>query len=295
MVSVTSSILATLVYADIFDYPLCREEIWKYFIGKHTTYAKFCAALEKLIKSKKITQIRGQYFLSRRSSLVNLKLRRQKSARKKLPIAQNTARLMQLVPSVWLVGISGGLAMNNAPTKDDIDLFIITAPHTLWITRLLVTLWLDIWGKRRRPGDQDFQNKICLNMFMDGAKLKLPKDKQNLFTAHEIAQLKPIFDRQQIYQRFLQANSWVEKFLPHILKKYPLIRLPNKIQTNSLICQINKLCQRLQLWHMQKRRTDEKITPTLLMFHPQDIKESVRKAYFFRLQKLGIDKPRWSI
>ena len=51
-------------------------------------------------------------------------------------------------------------------------------------------------------------------MFMDGQKMRFPKSEQDIYTAHEIVQLKPLVDKQETYKRFLWQNRWLQEFLP---------------------------------------------------------------------------------
>ncbi len=105
--------------------------------------------------------------------------------------------------------------MDNVDRKDDIDLFIITKRNRLWTTRLFATIVVDLLGIRRKPGETDVRNKICLNMFMSEDALSIPKQEQDLFAAHEVLQMKPLWEREGIYKKFLMKNKWVSKFLPN--------------------------------------------------------------------------------
>lgn len=114
-----------------------------------------------------------------------------------------------------MVAVTGNLAMDNAEKNDDIDLLIVTARKRLWLTRLLTNFLVEIVANRRRPNDKEVKDKICLNMFLTEDHLKIPLKEQNLFTAHEVCQLKLLWQRKNSYQKFIQKNLWSQKFLPN--------------------------------------------------------------------------------
>lgn len=273
------AILSTLCYADVFGYPLTERELWRYHIGKQTTLEKFRTNLDKLVRQNLIVQNKGYFELKKRISLVALRTKRARVAVGKMKVAMSSARLLSHIPSVWLVGVSGALAVANAPLQDDIDLFIITAPHTLWITRLLCTLLLDVLKLRRKPGEREVENKICLNMFLDASRLPLPRHERDLYTAHEVVQLKPIINKEHIHEQFLAANGWVKTFLSHAVKT-SLVKITARNNKPAwLLEQFEQVSKKLQLWYMRRHRTSEVIGKDLLRFHPNDARRWVLIAY----------------
>ncbi len=281
------SIIRTLAYADIFDYPLKENEVWRYLIGKPSQLTPFRQTLGELVKSKRIQLESGYYVLAKRLGLVSQRQIRESVAPKKYIIAKRVSHLLEFIPTVYLVGISGALAMQNAPKDDDIDFFIICAPGTIWITRVLVTVFLDVLNLRRKPGQKKFKNKICLNMFMDGQKMRFPKSEQDIYTAHEIVQLKPLVDKQETYKRFLWQNRWLQEFLPQAV----IIQKPQAILYSKnfwLISVIESLCGYLQLLYMRKRQTTEKITTHVLRFHPQDMRAVIQAKYKARVKQIKV-------
>lgn len=213
MKQLEKTILRTLAYADIFDYPLTFEELHRFLIGQKIDKAK----LRKLInQASKIEQQAGRFhFFKNRKSLVSLRNKREKWSRKKITIAKRTASWLKLIPSIKMVALTGSLTMKNSDKNDDIDLLIVTRRNRLWLTRLLTVFLIELVAKRRRPKDKQFEDKICLNMFLDEDHLKIPYQEQDLFTAHEACQLMPLWEKEKVYQKFLKENQWVKKFLPN--------------------------------------------------------------------------------
>lgn len=284
MAQLQKNILSTLCYADVFSYPLKEQELWQYLIGRETKLSRFRAALAELLQKKQVVTRHGLYVLKNRTENIPLRFTRGKIARFKMERARRVASLLNFIPTVWLVGVSGALAMHNAPREDDIDLFIITAPGTLWTTRLFATLLLDVFKLRRKPHDTKFRNKICLNMFLDALLLKLPKKEQDLYGAHEVAQMKPLVNKYHTSERFLQSNFWVKKFLPHAFATAKGSYKTNSAWRGRGLSSLESLFKIVQLRYMRQKRTNEMIVDKLLRFHPKDARERVMREYKKRLK-----------
>jgi hypothetical protein len=289
------AILRTLAYADIFDYPLTEEEIWRWMIGEQATSNRQ-KEIEKRLKENSyllshISYRQGFYSLKGRENIVALRKKRERFSASKLKLAEKVAGILRLIPWVKMVGVTGALAMKNSDKEDDIDLLIITSKNRLWLTRGLVVSFLRLTGLYRRPGK--IKNKICPNMLLDENHLAIPKKERDLFSAHEVCQLRPIFVRENTYSRFLQENSWAKKFLPNALDLKILkgkTSKNNKLITNYQlpITWLEAFARKLQLSYMQSRRTNEVVEPGRIRFHPEDAREWVLKEYKERLNNLGI-------
>jgi len=215
-------------------------------------------------------------------------------------IAQKAVSILKIIPSIKLVGITGALAMNNTKKNDDIDLFIITSKDLFWTTRFLSTFLIEILGLRRHPEEAIASDKICLNMFMDEKYLEIPKKERDLFSAHEVLQMKPVWERENTYNKFILANAWVMRYLPNAynqeIKKMEIKKLKNKkevrIFPNYSITQLLNYCEaflkKLQLQYMKKRRTTEIIKNAYIRFHPHDARKWILASYHKRLKDLKL-------
>lgn len=288
---VERAVLATLAYADIFDYPLTLAQIHQFLIGQKAQFADVKKTVERLAADSKIEKHFNFYHLPKRGQIVGIRRQRAKFYPEKITTARRSARLLQFLPQINLIGVSGGLAVANANCEDDIDFFIITATSRLWTGRLLATALLSLFGRRRTPESKKLTNKICLNMFIDEKKMEItPHD---LYLAHEVLQMQPIFVRGNTYQRFLAANSWAYQFLPNWRKTKPIVNGEGWLRSKSFSLStpslyLETLARRFQLNYMVKRRTIEKITPTKLQFHPQDVHHQVLKIYLQKLKELNL-------
>lgn len=285
MVSSKASVIATLAYADIFDYPLTLEELSFYCIEKPLSQK----AIEKIIYTiPSIVQQQGFFVFKGREHLIQERLKRRTISRGKLASIKTVKKCLQFIPTISFLGISGGLAMENATEDDDIDLFILTQTDTVWVTRLLVTVILLILGKKRPRKVVHAKDMVCPNMFLDAHAFLLNKEQQNLYTAHEIIQVKPL-DEKGAYTKFLKANKWVEKYLPNAY--HTLRQNQEKEKAISavvymmlvLLRGIEPLARKLQSWYMGKHQTRERVSEYLLAFHPRDYEKEILDAYKERI------------
>ena len=297
-VSIRDAVIAGVSYADIFEYPLTPGELvlWLPFFANPKTL--HLTEQGDAIKSVQIGNV-TYYGLRRVKQLVTIRRKREGGSKKKMLMAHTVAHWFRIVPTIRLVGVTGGLAMGNAKKEDDIDLLFVTKNGTLWISRLLVTLITELLGIRRRPGDTNVRDKACLNMFVAEDGLIVPKHERDMFSAHEVLQMVPLWERGGAYQQFLRANQWVKEFLPNAWEKKmknEKLKMKNETQRKYFTFYILHFTLRLleplakatQLWYMRKRRTNEVISGSVIRFHPTDARAWVRGAFAKGLARYNI-------
>lgn len=260
----TSGEIASIIYHDIFDYPLTYFELSKWKAGKEITSRK----------SLIISYQNGFYFAAGKEGIVYKRLIRERISERKLKTAKDAVRIFGFIPTIKMVGITGALAMGNAAEESDIDLLIITKKGTLWTTRLisyLVTWLLGI--KTRKPNDRDQKDKLCLNMWLSESALTWPKRDRNVYTSHEIAQTVPLINKNQTYEKFLYKNIWVKDWWPNVVKIENVIY---KTQSGkSFLSVFEPLTRTFQYWYMRRKMTREVATSTRAIFHPNNWGEFV--------------------
>ena len=261
-------------YFSNFDYFPTFNEIHTFFPVKISK-----KELGSLIKAKKYTP--PQYSITRQISkkmLENWKFR-------------TYIKFLSIFPQIKLIGLSGSIAMMNAKKNDDIDLFIITAKKRLFTARLLALVLAQLLNLRRSRESKTnhqslatnhYKGKVCLNLFFDESDLTVPKYKKTEFVAHEILQMKPIINKDNIYERFLQANRWVFELFPNAqivlkLKTKNLKFNENlKLKIKNFGDGVESLLKNLQLKLINKHRTTEIITDSQLWFHPKDFEKKMK-------------------
>lgn len=274
------AILKTLIYADIFDYPLKINEVHKWLVGRKATIRQ----VEKVLKVQS-----EYYFLPKRKKIAVKRKIREKESLIYLKKAKLIAGFLKIIPWIKLVGISGGLAVNNASRKDDIDFFIITGKNRLWLCRLLILGLLSLTGQRRKKADsgRKIAGKLCINILLEEDKLE--QKNKDIFTAHEVLQMKPLWYKDNVYSKYLEDNSWAFKFLPNWIatesqkSKFKRQNFNSKFKSFDLI---EKFAKWLQLKIMQKPKGMERIEDGALYFHPNDCRLKVLAEYRKKLATL---------
>jgi len=275
-------LLSSLAYFSVFHFPLRKEEIlfWR---PKDISSSKVEAFLQEAIKRKIIEKRGDYYFPPGFSSWVEQRKRRERISKRKLSIAKKEAQFLIKLPGILMVGLSGSVAVANARKDSNIDFFIITQRNRLWTGRFFSVLGLELKGRRRQPNQKRVRDKICLNLFLDEAHLFFKRERHDLYTAHEILQMKPLACRGKIYRRFLKANRWVEEFFPFAyweklkeaesLSALPLGKsLPLSGESFFRFWQ-----QAYMRWRQEKSYLS--LAPGQLFFHPHDERVKVLRSY----------------
>jgi predicted nucleotidyltransferase len=158
------------------------------------------------------------------------------------------------------------------------------------------------------------RDKVCLNLFFDESNLGVPDFKKTEYVAHEVLQMKPLISKGDIYNRFLGVNRWVFKLFPNAKNKsetpnpkLQMVRQAHHRQQSqginpksqtlnykrlefkdlnlfgvsnfefNIFNWIEYLLRKLQLYFINKHKTNEIITNTQLWFHPVDFEREILK------------------
>jgi len=298
------SILATIAYFDIFNYPLTEVEIWKWLWFENSKVSNLWE-IEQTLKNSEIlkslmSNSRGFYFLKNREELVEIRERRYILAEKKVKRAKRVAGLLKFIPGIKMIAVCNSLAWTNAREESDIDFFIVTAPNKIWTARFWAAGFLQIFGLR--PSKNNARDKICLSFFVDEDSLNLEPlavGQLDVYLVYWIVQLWPLYDRGGVYQKFWQANTWVKNFLPNVFSREMdaeknvgnAAGLPQKHASQESF--IEKFFRWLQmkllpknLKEMENRDSRVVITDKILKFHANDRREEYKKIWEEKMAKL---------
>lgn len=202
--SLQSALLRTLLYFEVFRYPLNLEEIWGN-CQQHTTLAETKAALNSLVINGLIKKEKGFYIVNEDNAVVEKRRVENELATKALIKAFRYSKLISGFPFVRGVYLSGSLSKGVMTKDSDIDYFIITAPDRLWLCRtLLVVFKKTILFNSRKY--------FCVNYFVDTDNIEIPD--KNLFTATELVFIQPTYNY-QLYLRCMEANTWIRNYYPN--------------------------------------------------------------------------------
>lgn len=202
------SVLLTAIYADLFDFPLTRDELFGRLIGTGFDRRQLSKSLTRLIGTH-LSSRDGLIFLRGRSPIVGLRQRRRIRAEEQWSGAARYAGWLAHVPFMRMVAISGSLAVDNANRTGDVDFFCVTDPRRLWLSRLFVVPL----SKLTRLFPAVFPMYMCPNYVLSLDALYVQD--QNLFTAHEVLQAVPLFG-EDVFRSFVQLNGWARGLLPNL-------------------------------------------------------------------------------
>lgn len=293
---ISKSILRTLAYSDIFNFPLTKEEIWKYLISsRKVSYSIFEKSLKDMI-GKNISEKDNYFCFKKREKIIISRKKNIREVEKKNKIARRVASHLSIIPTIKFIGISGGLAMEDVKKDDDIDFFIITEKNKLYITRLLILVILELLKVRRKRVEGKPANKVCVNFLQDESKMSFALDRRDLYTAHEIVQLKPLFQRDYVFSKFIEENKWVKKHFVNFNSENfdPVLQANNnesKLRLKTFVIKIlfrETLTRLLQIAYMKRHKDKEIVTKHQISFHPKDYRMHTLNRLRLKYQQLGL-------
>ena len=138
-------------------------------------------------------------------------------------------------------------------------------------------------------------------MYLDENNLAIAETEHDIYLAHEILQMKPVIVKGDIYRKFIQANIWIKKYLPHAInyrvivntiKKRPSFfsRLKILIINNIRVMffPFETIIRVMQIRRMSKRKTIEIVRDGMIKFHPHDAHNRVISGYRQNLRRMKI-------
>lgn len=215
------SILATFIYFDILKRPLKKNEILDNLqrIDGETQFSlvSFGEALLNLLSKNLIENEKEFWFLKGRDFLVIERKKREKISKELWQRLKKIASIINWVPFIEGVFVSGSLAIDNSNETSDIDLLVITKIRRIFTVRAFLTFLLDVFRYRRKKGK--IRGKICLNHYqtLDFLEFKFP----SLYVAYNFFHLRPVIDRKNVFERFKEENRWLKGYLLFWEKQFP--------------------------------------------------------------------------
>lgn len=203
------SIIKTLAYYDIFEYPLTAEEIYQNLGTNSVSYSDVFAEIEILESKGLVYKNRNFYLLSNNEYFITRRITGNHLAEKKLASAYRMTKLISKFPYVRAILLSGSISKGYMEKDSDVDYFIITNPNRLWVTRLLLMAFKKIFLFNSRK-------IFCINYFVDSETLEI--EEKNIFTATELVTLIPTYGK-ELYDELYTKNIWIRQFYPNFPKR----------------------------------------------------------------------------
>ena len=297
MTSIDYAIMCTVLYADVFDYPLTPPEIQHYLIHHQpTSLQQIQAALHASPElCENLVIVEGYVTRRGRESIVEQRKERDRAAQELWPLALHYGRLLACLPFVRMVALTGALAVRNvSSTDDDLDYLLITSANRVWLARAFAIVL--VRAARWRGVT------LCPNYVL--AESALEQQRKDLFIAHEIAQMVPIYGH-EVYHRFRAMNTWAGENLPNAEQvyfaeaDYPLTGLRGRVKGLGERLLSGRLGDWLEQW--EYRRKLRRFAPELtqpdsaaeldeqrVKGHFQDYGHPVLRQYRQRLDTYGL-------
>jgi len=196
--------LKTLLYYDIFDYPLSECQLYLFLHGENCSRKELLSACDDPAFTRQVDRRDNFYFLKGKHHLVQERRNGEIHAGELWRLAEAAVSRMRHLPFIRGICISGDLSKGVAADDSDIDFFIITAARRVWICKLGLAIFRRVpWFNPRRL--------LCFNYLVSEEHLELGS--RNIFTAAEIAGLAPLYHLTN-FNRFIHANRWAGEFVP---------------------------------------------------------------------------------
>jgi hypothetical protein len=124
--------------------------------------------------------------------------------------AQHYIVKLSKIPWVKMIAIVNSLSMYATHDDSDIDLLIVTQPGMIWFVRFFATFIL--WSHGVWRHGEDVAGNFCLSFFVttNALDLRAIAIENDIYLYYWIYYLKPVFDREDTYEKFVRANEWVD-------------------------------------------------------------------------------------
>jgi hypothetical protein len=289
------AILRTLLYADVFCYAMSVEEIHFYLLHDSPvaltqikqTIANSTALQSLLCIERDYITLRGQ------DASIQRRRERETTAQAMWPHAERYGRWLAQIPFVRMVALTGALAMHNpAGDDDDYDYFLITKPGRVWLARAFAVLLVRVVRLRG--------HEICPNYVL--ASDHLAQDRQDVYMAHEMVQMYPLYG-DKLHAQMREQNAWTQDYLPNAINKAHAIR-----QQEGWLKRLGEwvlggaVGNRLEGWEKRRKQrkfarqvqppgsqADATLDDSRVKGHFVDHGQPILNAYAQRLRAYGLD------
>ncbi len=302
MKTVLEGILSSLAYHDGFDVPLTAQEIFFAMPatgGARPSFEEVEAALEEARARGVVASCQGFHCLPGREAIVSGRKSRYALAEEKYARVRKFLSLARHAPYLRAAFVCNTLARSNARPESDIDLYLVAAPGRIWSTRLVVTGLAVLLGVR--PTETESADRICLSFFVtsDALNLRSLAIEDDVYLAHWLHELYPVYDEAGIARRAYVENGWLRDVLPETRVQTPsqrralssawisVKRVVERALDTALGDRLERWAKRRQLaWLPPALRaaagtgsTDVVLSDTVLKFHDHDRRAEIRDAF----------------
>jgi glycosyltransferase involved in cell wall biosynthesis len=192
----------TLIYSHLFNGGLKKNDLYKFLFDVKLNKKQFETALANLVYNNRINLINDHISLNYHN--INIYKKGEKNSEKKK--LKRSLQIIKAIPLISCICFSGGTAHYGIENHDDIDLFIITKPNSIYLVYLTIHVLSKIFELRKQ---------LCANFLIDETCLAI-NDQHDYYTAHQIVSLIP-FKNNEMLNSFRSNNYWVDEFFPNFI------------------------------------------------------------------------------
>jgi len=289
------ALIETMVFFDIFDFALTKEELCEYTLYKQFTLNE----LQDFVNHQKfVLESNNHIYLKGRS--ITLKIRKDKETRaqKLIRRTKKYVKYMQILPFVRTVSLCNSLSYYDAEKGSDIDLFIITEKNRLYLARTFSWIFTQILGIRRHG--KKIAGRFCLSFMIskDDMNLESIKHENDIYFVYWTRLLRPLIG-QRTYREFIQSNKWLNNYFKYEIDSHKhllpeskgfsrlqrILEFPFKGWFGNIIEKI------LQKWQMsrcnkKKLKLDNAdgiiVKKSMLKFHNEDMRTTYQRLWDLR-------------
>lgn len=311
------SIIETLAYFDLFDFPLTQQELGRYLWQPPAvvSFSSLLEALEQLEREAKVQRQWGFWFLPGRGHIIERRRRATVAVEQKLKRARRAARALSGVPFLRAIFVSSSVAAETPRPESDLDFFVIAAPGRIWIVRFWCNLILRLL--RSRVYGNKRTNRVCLCFFVDTEHLDLSPWRlapDDIHFAYWLHQMVPLYDSGNWQEKFRAANAWTKLLLPQIKSPVSGAFLPRlarrglarawaaiwEAMWKGAYGDIVEGQMKAIQWHLLKPILKQKsqanthevvIVPGVVKLHQRDTRAEVRERWRQKLVSLKVESP----
>ena len=264
-----AAIKKTLLYARLFDSGIKRHRLHPLLHDISVAPETFERAVNTLIACNGITSRNDVLYLNDNTTPLMLN-------RKQIALSsKRAAKLMKWVkrvPFISMIAFSGGTAHYGDGNHNDLDLFVMTKPHTVYIVYAVLHLLSYIFKARRH---------ICPNYIIDETAITIDFQR-DLFTAHQIVSLTPCKSRKML-DHFIAKNDWIREYFPNF--PIPVSTEMNSSRLFSVMSILNWLIYLLYRFQWRKLLREKgsngslRLTRNIIKLHTKDHHEVVLEAF----------------
>ncbi len=209
---IRDSVLDLLAYFAIWGLKLDFNTLYQY-LQVNTSHLAVQKQLNGLVKRGKVKKTGNLYGLAKHS-YPNQKKQTDMQARL-LKKAKRWSRAIGMVPFVKSVAVVNSAAFGNVHNKSDIDLFVITTPNRIFLTKGLLMYGLKLL-KQLEDNNQS-AGRFSLGMFVTTHGVKMEKDMMKVndpHLAYWLATAKPMYGTSTWYY-VMKKDPYLQQKLPN--------------------------------------------------------------------------------